>query len=233
MTDADPTPSPAPSQAAEGLAATAIPADPVDLAAQLAARLCHDFISPASAIVSGLDLLDDPGAQDMREDAMALIAQSARKLADLLSFCRAAFGSASTTEVFDSRELEKLTAGVFAHMKATLVWEVTPASLNKPAARTTLNLAQIAGSALPMGGTVTVKAVEAGGRIALSVEGAGPRIRMKPEVAGGLLGKPKGEAMGGAWIQAFYVHSLIAQAGGQVAVEAGDETVTLAAWVPA
>ncbi|MDZ4317990.1 MAG: histidine phosphotransferase, partial [Phenylobacterium sp.] len=28
-----------------------------DFAAMLAARLCHDFISPASAIVSGLDLL--------------------------------------------------------------------------------------------------------------------------------------------------------------------------------
>ena len=208
-------------------------ADPVDLAAQLAARLCHDFISPASAIVSGLDLLDDPTAQDMREDAMALIAQSARKLADLLAFCRAAFGSASTVEVFDARDLETLAQSVFGHMKSTLAWDVAPASLNKPAARTLLNLCQIAGTALPTGGQVTARVVEAGGRIALSVEGTGPRVRLKPEVAGGLLGKPKGEAMGGAWIQAFYVHSLVAQAGGQVAVEAGEEKLTLAAWVPA
>lgn len=208
-------------------------ADPVDLAAQLAARLCHDFISPASAIVSGLDLLDDPTAQDMREDAMTLIAQSARKLADLLAFCRAAFGSASTTEVFDARDLETLAGGVFGHMKAALVWEVAPSSINKPAARTLLNLAQIAGTALPTGGTVTVRGVESGGRLAVSVEGSGPRVRLKPEVAGGLLGKPKGEAMGGAWIQAFYVHSLVAQAGGQVAVDASDEGLTLAAWVPA
>ena len=48
-----------------------------ELAAFLAARMCHDFISPASAIVSGLDLLDDPSAQDMRDDAMNLIASSA------------------------------------------------------------------------------------------------------------------------------------------------------------
>ncbi|HYE46949.1 MAG TPA: histidine phosphotransferase family protein [Caulobacter sp.] len=221
--------------AAETLSQAEAPlaADPVDLAAQLAARLCHDFISPASAIVSGLDLLDDPTAQDMREDAMALIAQSARKLADLLAFCRAAFGSAQTTEVFDARELETLARGVFGHMKANLAWDVAPASLNKPAARTLLNLAQIAGSALPTGGTVTVRAVEAGGRIAVSVEGTGPRVRLKPEVAGGLLGKPKGDAMGGAWIQAFYVHSLVAQAGGQVAVETSDDGLTLAAWVPA
>jgi len=48
-----------------------------EIAAYLAARMCHDFISPASAIVSGLDLLEDPSAQDMREDAMSLIAASA------------------------------------------------------------------------------------------------------------------------------------------------------------
>ena len=36
------------------------PLRPAELAAFLAARMCHDFISPASAIVSGLDLLEDP-----------------------------------------------------------------------------------------------------------------------------------------------------------------------------
>ena len=81
---------------------------PAELAAWLAARMCHDFISPASAIVSGLDLLEDPSAQDMREEAMGLIANSAKKLADMLSFCRVAFGASASAETFDARELEKL-----------------------------------------------------------------------------------------------------------------------------
>src|ERR1700712_252210 len=80
-----------------------------EVAAYLAARMCHDFISPASAIVSGLDLLDDPSAQDMREDAMSLIAGSARKLSDVLEFTRVAFGASASAEVFDSRELARLT----------------------------------------------------------------------------------------------------------------------------
>ena len=42
------------------------------LAALVAGKLCHDFISPAGAISSGLDLLKDPTAQDMRDDAMGL-----------------------------------------------------------------------------------------------------------------------------------------------------------------
>src|SRR5215217_3275631 len=38
------------------------------LATLVAGKLCHDFISPAGAISSGLDLLKDPTAQDMRDD---------------------------------------------------------------------------------------------------------------------------------------------------------------------
>src|SRR3569833_2217470 len=90
-----------------------LPLRPAELAAYLAARMCHDFISPASAIVSGLDLLEDPTAQDMRDDAMSLISASARKLADLLAFTRVAFGASASAETFDPRDLEKLAQGVF------------------------------------------------------------------------------------------------------------------------
>jgi histidine phosphotransferase ChpT len=31
-----------------------------ELAAQLAGRLCHDLVAPASAMISGFDLLEDP-----------------------------------------------------------------------------------------------------------------------------------------------------------------------------
>src|ERR1700743_1962055 len=76
--------------------APATPVPQAELAAHLAGRLCHDLISPVSAIVSGLDLLEDPSAQDMREDAMNLIAQSARKLAASLFFARGAYGSSAS-----------------------------------------------------------------------------------------------------------------------------------------
>ena len=55
-----------------------LPVESADLAAFIAGKLCHDFISPAGAIMSGLDLLEDPTAQDMRDDAMGLIRQSAK-----------------------------------------------------------------------------------------------------------------------------------------------------------
>ncbi len=241
---------------------TAAPASPEtdvqgpDFAAMLAARLCHDFISPASAIVSGLDLLEDPSAQDMRDDAMNLIASSARKLADLLQFTRVAFGASASAENFDSRELEKLAQGVFAHVRPTLDWQIEPQAMNKPSSRAVLNIAQIAAlsirdaahffedlaltprqemiaSALPAGGVAIVKGVAADGRFSIIADAAGPRARLRPEVLAGLKGEPLAEGLGGPWVQAAYLNALVRAAGGQIAVEIGEDRASLAAWVPA
>ncbi|HEX5379863.1 MAG TPA: histidine phosphotransferase family protein [Phenylobacterium sp.] len=217
---ADPTPEPKP------------PPRTAEVAAYLAARMCHDFISPASAIVSGLDLLDDPSAQDMREDAMNLIAGSARKLSDILEFTRVAFGASASAEVFDSRELNRLTAGVFAHVKSELDWQVEPAGLSKPAARAVLNLAQLVGGALPMGGVTKIRVVERDGQYAISAEGTGPRIRLKPEVLAGLRGAAFSEGLAGHWVQAYYVHLFLTDAGGRLLADATDEKITFVATTP-
>jgi histidine phosphotransferase ChpT len=204
-----------------------------DFAALVAARLCHDFISPASAIVSGLDLLEDPSAQDMREDAMSLISSSARKLADLLQFTRVAFGASASAENFDSRELEKLAQGVFAHVRPTMVWDIAPSVMNKASARAILNIAQLAASALPAGGVATLRAVVADGRVAITADSLGARARLRPEVLAGLKGEALSEGLGGPWVQAAYLHALVRAAGGQTAVALADDHVSLAVWVPA
>ena len=226
MTEPAPTPE---IEAAPELA----PPRTAEVAAYLAARMCHDFISPASAIVSGLDLLEDPTAKDMRDDAMDLISASARKLADLLSFTRVAFGGSATAETFDARELDKLTQGIFAHMRAELDWHVEPASLNKAAARTILNLAQMAGAALPTGGTAKIRAVEEGAFVVIAVEAIGPRARLRAEVLQGLRGEAMGEGLHGHWVQAYYVHLFMTDAGGRIFADVTEEKVTFAASVPA
>ncbi len=209
------------------------PLKAAELAAYMAARMCHDFISPASAIVSGLDLLEDPTAQDMRDDAMQLIAASARKLTDLLLFTRVAFGASASAETFDARELEKLAQGIFGHMRAELDWQVEVPAVNKPTARTLLNLAQMAGAALPTGGVAQVRAAPSGASIAISVEARGPRARIRPEVLAGLRGEGPGEGLHGHWVQARYVNLFVGDAGGRVFVDAAEEIVTFAATVPA
>ena len=204
-----------------------------ELAAQLAGKLCHDFISPASAITSGLDLLEDPTAQDMREEALGLITSSARKLVALLAFSRVAFGTSATAENFDPRELETLTRGVYDHVRAELDWAVATPVLNKPAARTLLNLAQLASAALPTGGTARITARLEGMDTVVETESRGPRARLRPEVQVGLRGEPLVEGLGGQWVQSYYLSTLVAAAGGELTCELGEDVVRLRARVPA
>jgi histidine phosphotransferase ChpT len=224
MTEPDPRPLPR-SSAGE-------PVSPVELAAHLAARMCHDFISPAGAISSGLDLLEDPGAQDMRDDALSLIADSARKLVALLAFDRVAFGASAAAESFDTRELERLAQGVFAYQRAGLEWSVEPVSLPKPATRVLMNLTQICGAALPTGGTAQLSAREEGAVLVLTGRAVHPRARLRPEVLDGLNGERLGDGLGGHWVQAYYLRGLIDAAGGVLRTEFGEGEISVTARLP-
>jgi histidine phosphotransferase ChpT len=209
------------------------PVSAADLAARLAARLCHDFISPASAIVSGLDLIEDPEQQDMREEAMGLIAASARKLAALLSFSRIAFGGSAAAESFDVRDLESLTRAVYEHVRAELDWSVQPAALDKPAARALLNLAELGAAALPVGGVASLRATAEDGAVRLSMRAQGPRVRLRAETADGLEGRPFEQGMAGHWVQAYFLKAIVTQAGGQIDYSVDEEAVCVNVVLPA
>ena len=238
MTESSPPPSgaaPLSSSWAQRFAAETPAPEPVsaaDLASQLSARLCHDFVSPASAIVSGLDLLEDPTAADMRDDAMNLIAASAKKLASLLAFSRVAFGSSVAAESFDTRELEKLTQGVYAHVRPDLVWRVASPVLSKVPARALLNLAQIGATALPTGGVATVSATVQGQEVLMGVEAQGARARLRPEVVSGLRGEKLEGGLGGHWVQAYFLHLLIKSVGGRLDHAILEDKVILRARAP-
>ncbi len=202
-----------------------------ELASLLASRLCHDFISPASAIMSGLDLLDDPQAQDMRDDAMTLIAGSARKLVDQLQFARVAFGGGGA-ESFSREELETLAQGVFAHHRGTLEWSMEPETVGKTGGRALVNLSALAAAALPMGGICRLSARAADGGLAITADCGGPRARLRPELSAGLNGQGPGEGLAGHWIQAAWTQALIIQAGGRISAESDTDRVVLTAWIP-
>ena len=68
--------------------------DPLDLAALLCSRVCHDVISPVGAIINGLEVLDEENDAEMRGFALDLIKKSAEQASARLQFCRLAFGAA-------------------------------------------------------------------------------------------------------------------------------------------
>ena len=203
------------------------------LATQLVAKLCHDFISPAGAIMSGLDLLEDPSAQDMRAEALNLIATSARKLVTLVHFARVAYGAATSSEAFSARELHKILGDVFETMRAELDFAIEPAEVfSKPAARALLNLGLLSGYALPTGGKTRLNLLREDGRLHMLAEARGPRARLKPEAVEGLTGLALGEGLSGQWIQPHWLYSVVNEAGGTITVTAEPDALDIAIDMP-
>ena len=203
-----------------------------DLASFVAAKLCHDFVSPAGAVVSGLDLLKDPSAQDMRDDAMALIEASAEKLVAMAHFARVAFGASTSMERFDPAQVKTLADGAFSGMRADLDWRCEVDSLSKPQARALLNLAQIAGGALAHGGTARVACTLEGETLVLNATAEGPRARLKPEVVTGLSGDTLTEGLAGQWIQPYWRWVTVAEAGGALTHSVEEGRVEIIARMP-
>lgn len=206
--------------------------DGPDLATFLTAKLCHDFISPAGAIASGLDLMKDPSAQDMREEALGLVEASSAKLIALINFARVAYGAATSAERFTADELKPLADSVFKGARASLDWRVEAREFSKPQARALLNLVQLTGAALPGGGTATITAEAADGRLTLRGQAEGPRARLKPEAATGLSGERLTEGLAGQWIQAYWLWRTVNDPGGTLAFTVGEDRVTLTARMP-
>lgn len=204
----------------------------VDLTALVAAKLCHDFISPSGAVMSGLDLLDDPTAQDMRDDALNLIRQSAAKMIALVNFARVAFGASTSAETFSTDELHALLKGLTDGGRAQLDWRIDNMHLSKSHARTLLNLAYLTVGALPMGGTATLSLNQDSAGISIAGQAEGSRVRLKAEAIAGLQGLALNEGLHGQWIQPYWLWLTINEAGGRLDTVTEEGRVSLLARLP-
>ena len=130
---------------------------PMDLAALLCSRVCHDVISPVGAIVNGLEVLEDEKDAEMREVAIELIKKSANAASARLQFCRLAFGAAGSVGAsVDTGDAEAVTRGLISNERTKLVWNAARQFAPKNKVKLLLNLSLIALAAIPRGGVVTV-----------------------------------------------------------------------------
>ena len=213
---------------------TAAPSELPDgqaLAALVAGKLCHDFISPAGAISSGLDLLKDPTAQDMRDDAMGLIEASAKKMVALVAFARVAFGASTSAERFSGAELGELVSALSEGGRATLDWRAEGGDYSKAEARALVNLAWLTLAALPSGGAALVSTRRDDEGLERGVA-EGARARLKPEAVAGLAGRPLAEGLPGQWIQPYWLWLTAHDAGGSLDTQADEGRVALTIHMP-
>ncbi|MHA6289037.1 histidine phosphotransferase ChpT [Maricaulis sp. CAU 1757] len=203
-----------------------------ELAALLCARLCHDLVSPVSALGAALSVLDDEENSDMHDDAMELVRESSRQAQAKLEFSRLAFGAGgSAPGVLDTRELQRLTENMFSAVKPDIVWKVETPGLEKAAARLLLNMCILGVDAAPRGGTVTVSATDAAGGARLRVVSEGRRARVEENTMLALDGQAPETGFDGRSIQPFYAFLIARSAGGRISAHTDEDRVEFVALV--
>jgi histidine phosphotransferase ChpT len=153
--------------------------DPLELAALVASRVCHDIISPVGAIVNGLEVLEEEKDESMREFAMDLVQKSARQASAKLQFSRLAFGaSGGAGAEIDMGDAGRCTKALMEREKAELDWQVTAGLLPKAQAKLLLNLIVIALNSTARGGRITVTAHREADETVMRVVAEGDRAKL-------------------------------------------------------
>jgi histidine phosphotransferase ChpT len=207
----------------------AVTLEALDLAALLCSRVCHDLISPAGAIVNGLEVLEESKDEETKEFALTLIKKSARTATARLQFCRIAFGAAgSLTAQVDTGDAEQLARGHLEDDKYKIVWNLPRALLPKNRVKLLLNMLTIATQAIPRGGTMTLDPVGSGESVTFRLTAAGLNGRVPPHVPGLLAGE-LGETIDAHLIQFYYTGLLARACGLKATIVAEGENIVIAA----
>jgi histidine phosphotransferase ChpT len=208
----------------------AITLDALDLAALLCSRVCHDLISPAGAIVNGLEVLEEAKDEETRIFALELIKKSARMASARLQFCRIAFGAAGSAGAqVDLGDAENVARGFIEDEKVKLAWNLPRTLLPKNRVKLLLNMLLVATQSIPRGGILAVDGNGAADEMAFKIAARGLNARIPQAVPALLAGCPPGGEVDAHAIQPFYAGLLARSSGLAVTIEAEGDTIVVAA----
>ena len=131
--------------------------DLLNFSAMLASKLCHDLLSPVSALLNAVELLEETDQdQAIIETAQELLADSAKQTARKLTFFRLAFGAAGGADRLEAAAVKQAAGDYMQDQKAALTWKcgVPDISLNR--AKVALNMMALLAHCLPRGGELTL-----------------------------------------------------------------------------
>ncbi len=203
--------------------------DPLDLAALLCSRVCHDVISPVGAIVNGLEVLDDEKDEEMRQFAVDLIKRSAKTASARLQFCRLAFGAAGSAGAsIDTGDAEKVVRGLMEDDKTKITWNAPRVLMPKNKVKLVLNLCLIAQAAIPRGGEIIVTILGDDGA-SLRVEAKGPNAKLAHHVPALVAATPENGTVDAHGIQPFYTGLVARESGMGVNINVSADQVTIVA----
>lgn len=198
----------------------------------LCSRLCHELISPVSAIGNGVELMgDDPG--DMLGEIIALLAQSSSQASQRLKFYRIAYGlggeAAGSMALADVGTLVK---GIAHESNIVLSWPGGTEVLDRLSTKVLLNTALMAVEALPRGGQIGAAVTDRSG-IEIVVTATGEGAQLWPESIAALDHAADLEGLTPRSVQAYFTRILAEAVGGSFAHDVGQVgSVVLKAQLP-
>jgi histidine phosphotransferase ChpT len=204
--------------------------DALDLAALLCSRVCHDLISPAGAIVNGLEVLEESKDEETKTFALDLIKKSARTASARLQFCRIAFGAAGSAGAqVDLGDAENVARGFIEDEKVKLAWNLPRTLLPKNRVKLLLNMILVATQSIPRGGIVAVEGDGTPEAMTFRISARGLNARIPQAVPALLAGSPESGVVDAHGIQPFYAGLLARTSGLAVSIEADGEAIVVAA----
>lgn len=131
----------------------------------LSSKLCHDLVSPISAINNGVELIEDVGGSVV-DEAMKLIGNSAAHASRRLRLFRMAYGRAGSENQLAIKDVKQIAEQYMAGGKVALAWPdgqpVEAVAMQLGYLKVVLNLIILAEEVLPYGGAVTLRATTEG-----------------------------------------------------------------------
>ena len=207
---------------------------PSGLSSLMCARICHDLLSPVSALGAAIEVLSDESNADMHEDAIELIKSSAGQTSGKLQFLRLAFGAGgSASGQLGIDFLKTLVEGQFGGGKHSFSWSAQSAELGKQHARILLNLLMVTVTSIPRGGEVAIKIEEKSGATILTLKAKGLKARISDMVKTTLSGRMPEDGFDGRSIQPFFTTMLVSEVKGKIDYLLSEETATFVAFIPA
>lgn len=146
----------------------------------LCSRLCHDLISPLSAITNGIELVSE-GDKATFDDAIGLIGASARQGTSRLAYFRLALGAGGTESGTAFGIVRKAIDEYFEDRKLRIAWiDPVPqqdAPFERQMRKLLLNLMLVAGECAQRDASISAEVVPEKPQIKISITGGRSKLR--------------------------------------------------------
>lgn len=172
----------------------------------LASKICHDLVSPVSAINNGVELIEDIGGSVV-DEAMKLIGNSAGHAARRLRLFRMAYGRAGSEENLAVKEVRQTAEQYLSTGKTILNWPddqpVDVLANHRGFLKVLLNMIILSEEVLAYGGVVTLRSQLQGEKAECRLEIVGRGAQLSESIQAALEGTAAVEDLSPRTIQAY------------------------------